>query len=244
MSLEQSKLPCSIHSVGLAHTILREMIYPTGIHCPSGHAQSYPRHSSPSSASSTAYSHFSTHLHLCRHSGTRVLSAIQQGLVPLRNPCILLGHIHRHIRRDRGQTQGFVAIGDRPHLRRDGAHPGWSIEGTALKNQHWVSQVRSPHITLDQSVHTSLAWISRASSCVIWLCGLRDTSSNLVSKFIWRIDRLCAVAVFRGSSCRTLPCILAAKSSSLKTYRLVRPELAPCPSTRFRLAKSLTRLRV
>lgn len=141
-------------------------------------------------------SHFPTHLHLRRHSGTRVLSAIQQGLVPLGNPRILLGHIHRHICRDRGQTQGFVAIGDRPHLRRDGAHPGRSIEGTALDREDGVSRVRSPHITLDQSSHTSVAWTSRASSCVIWLCGLRDTSSNLVSKFIWRIDRLCAVAVF------------------------------------------------
>lgn len=59
-----------------------------------------------------------------------------------------------------------------------------------------TSLVFYKHMELLSDSLTSVAWISSASATEIELDGFRETSSTLFSKFICRIDRLWAVAIY------------------------------------------------
>lgn len=73
-----------------------------------------------------------------------------------------------------------------------------SCPGRLLKARPWRTSGCQSSNTIPSKwacgKFTSVACIFRASSRVMCFCGFRDTSSNLLSKFICRIARLWAVA--------------------------------------------------
>lgn len=141
-----------------------------------------------------------TCLHLSCHSSPRILTAINRGFGMLCVTGIILGDICRHISRS-CKTQSVVTVSDRPNLSGDIADSGWLVKCTSL----WGPRVSDLSLMkFHQGSLTSVAWISSASSTEIALDGFRDTSATLFSKFICRIERLWAVAIFDQScaACR------------------------------------------